>query len=122
MMKYTLVLFLLFAGFTLSAQEVISTQGDSYINGNGSIDFTIGEVIIDTGTDGSIFLTQGFHQITQGCIGDFNSDGEINISDLLFLLAESGCTGTCGADLNQNGSVGADDLLIFLSLFGTSCT
>jgi len=38
---------------SVSAQEVLSTQGDSYMNGTGSIDFTIGEVIINTGTDGS---------------------------------------------------------------------
>ena len=48
--------------FTLTAQEVISTQGDSYSNSSGSIDFTIGEVIISTGTDGTNDITQGFHQ------------------------------------------------------------
>lgn len=45
-----------------SAQEVVSTQGDSYSNGSASVDFTIGEVIIDTGSDGSNDVTQGFHQ------------------------------------------------------------
>jgi len=46
----------------VSAQEVVSTQGDSYTNSSGSIDFTLGEVVINTGTDGSNDLTQGFHQ------------------------------------------------------------
>ena len=45
---------------SVSAQEVVSTQGDSYSNASGSIDFTIGEVIITTGTDGTNDLTQGF--------------------------------------------------------------
>ena len=44
MKKITLVLFSLFATLTVSAQEVVSTQGDSYSNASGSIDFTIGEV------------------------------------------------------------------------------
>ena len=56
------MLFSLFATLSVSAQEVVSTQGDSYSNASGSIDFTIGEVIIDTGTDGTNDLTQGFHQ------------------------------------------------------------
>ena len=47
---------------SVSAQEVVSTQGDSYSNSSGSIDFTIGEVIISTGTDGTNDITQGFHQ------------------------------------------------------------
>jgi hypothetical protein len=53
-------LFLLTA--SLSAQEVISTQGDSYNNGSNEIDFTIGETVIETVSDGTNTLTQGFHQ------------------------------------------------------------
>ena len=60
MKRHTLVLFSLLATGTVSAQEVVSSQGDSY--SNGSIDFTLGEVIIATGTDGTNDLTQGFHQ------------------------------------------------------------
>jgi hypothetical protein len=44
MKKNTLVLFPLFAVFFVSAQEVVSAQGDSY--SNASIDLTLGEVII----------------------------------------------------------------------------
>jgi hypothetical protein len=47
---------------TSFAQEVVSTQGDSYSNSSGSIDFTIGEVVINTVSDGTNDLTQGFHQ------------------------------------------------------------
>ena len=43
-MKNTIVLFSLLTTLSVSAQEVVSTQGDSYSNGTGSIDFTIGEV------------------------------------------------------------------------------
>ena len=50
--------------FTINvfSQEVISTQGDSYSNASGKIDFTIGEIVTNTETDGANDLTQGFHQ------------------------------------------------------------
>ena len=64
---------LLFGVLTLSlnslGQEVISTQGDSYTNASGSIDFTIGEVVINTVTDGTNDLTQGFHQTNWNFLG-----------------------------------------------------
>jgi len=69
MKKHILVLSSLFTLTAASAQEVISTQGDSYSTTNGSIDFTIGEVVIDTGTDGTNDLTQGFHQTNWNFLG-----------------------------------------------------
>ena len=36
------------AAFAASAQEVVSSQGETYSNANGSIDFTVGEVIVNT--------------------------------------------------------------------------
>lgn len=69
MKKNILVLFLFFASLAVSAQEVVATQGDSYSNAIANIDFTIGEVIIDTGTDGTNDLTQGFHQTNWNFVG-----------------------------------------------------
>jgi hypothetical protein len=69
MKRHTLVLFSLLTTVTVSAQEVVSTQGDSYSNASANIDFTIGEVIIDTGTDGNNDLTQGFHQTNWNFVG-----------------------------------------------------
>ncbi len=65
----TIVMFSLLYATTISAQEVVSTQGDSYSNANGSIDFTVGEAIINTGTDGTNDLTQGFHQTNWNFLG-----------------------------------------------------
>ena len=81
MKKHTLVLFSLFASISVSAQEVIATQGDSYSNASANIDFTIGEVIIDTGTDGTNDLTQGFHQTNWNFLGveDFAPNYEATI-------------------------------------------
>jgi len=64
-----------------SAQEVVSTQGDAYSNASGTIDFTVGEVVINTGTDGSNDLTQGFHQTNWNFLGmeDFAPNIEASI-------------------------------------------
>ena len=81
MKKNTLVLFSLFASISVSAQEVVSTQGDSYTNASANIDFTIGEVVINTGTDGTNDLTQGFHQTNWNFLGleDFAPDYQVTI-------------------------------------------
>ena len=50
------------AANSMFAQQVISSAGETYSNINGSIAFTIGEVVIFTGTNGTTNLTQGFHQ------------------------------------------------------------
>ena len=69
MKRTTFLLFSLFATITASAQEVVSTQGDSYSTASANIDFTIGEVVINTGTDGTNDLTQGFHQTNWNFLG-----------------------------------------------------
>ena len=69
MKRHTLVLFLFFASLAVTAQEVVSTQGESYSNASANIDFTIGEVIIATGTDGTNDITQGFHQTNWNFLG-----------------------------------------------------
>ncbi len=69
MKKHTLVLFALLTTITVTAQEVVATQGDSYSNASGNIDFTIGEVVINTGTYGTNDLTQGFHQTNWSFVG-----------------------------------------------------
>ena len=64
------MLFSLFAAISVYAQEVVATQGDSYSNTSGSIDFTIGEVITATGSNGAADITQGFHQTNLNCAID----------------------------------------------------
>jgi len=55
------------------------------------------------------------------CPGDFNSDGAINVNDVLDLLAEFGCSEGCSTDMNGDGTVTTQDLLSFLSFFGEIC-
>ncbi len=57
------------SALNVNAQEVVSTQGDSYSTANGGVDFTIGETIINTETDGVTTLTQGFHQGLWNIVG-----------------------------------------------------
>lgn len=62
------------------SQEVISSQGDSYTNSSGSLDFTIGESVTFTGSDGTNDLTQGFHQSNWSFVGVDDQLPEIIIS------------------------------------------
>jgi hypothetical protein len=81
MKKHVLTLTALGIVCFVNAQEVVSTQGDSYSNGSGSIDFTLGEVIIATGTDGTNDLTQGFHQTNWNFLSveDFAPNYEVTV-------------------------------------------
>lgn len=69
MRKHVLTCCSIFALIAVNAQEVVSTQGESYSNASGSIDFTIGEVVIATNSNGSNDLTQGFHQTNWNFLG-----------------------------------------------------
>jgi plastocyanin len=54
-------------------------------------------------------------------VGDLNSDGIVNVSDLLILLSNWGACaelGPCPADLNGDGVVNVSDLLILLANWG----
>ena len=69
MKKKAILFFSLFPCLAVNAQQILSTQGDSYTNATASINFTIGELIIDTGTDGTNDITQGFHQTNWNFLG-----------------------------------------------------
>lgn len=57
----------------------------------------------------------------QPCVADLNSDGFVDVSDLLLLFANWGScprSATCPGDLNGDGSVDVSDLLILLGAWG----
>ena len=60
--------------FFCIGQQVISSRGGSHTNLNGSIHFTIGEVIVNTESDGNNTITQGFHQTNWTFAGVDNHD------------------------------------------------
>lgn len=62
MKKKLLPFGLLLLSASVNAQSVISTQGNSYTNASNTIDYTIGETVTATTSNGTNDLTQGFHQ------------------------------------------------------------
>jgi hypothetical protein len=62
-MKYSFIILILFlAGTVASAQQVISSNGDSKSAAALEVSWTLGEAVIETLIAGSNTLTQGFHQ------------------------------------------------------------
>lgn len=61
---------------------------------------------------------------SSGCGSDMNSDGVIDVNDLLGVLSGFGSNGADGSDINSDGVVDVNDLLGVLSDFGgtPSCT
>ena len=68
------------SGF-VNSPTVIGNSGETFIQDNYNLSFTIGEIAIQTFTQNQIILTQGFHQedyqITQ--INELNNNFDINI-------------------------------------------
>ncbi len=61
-MKQMIIPLCLFGSVTIYGQEVIASGGTSFSNSDGSIEWTIGEPVIETLENNSNFATQGFHQ------------------------------------------------------------
>lgn len=81
MKKQTLFVVSIFSMLSLAAQDVVATSGESYSTSSGTIDFTVGEVMIHTGTDGNNYLTSGFNQSNWNFVGveDFAPKYEVKI-------------------------------------------
>lgn len=66
---------------SVHAQEVISSQGNSYSNATHTIDYTIGEPVTATVSNGVNDLTQGFHQtnLTITSVEDLDANISVNL-------------------------------------------
>ena len=53
----------------------------------------------------------------EDCLGDINGDLDINVEDLLIVIAEWGET-SGPADINEDGIVNVNDLLIVIASWG----
>ncbi len=66
MKKLLLALVVTATGYTLNAQtlvrQVVASGGGYSSASSGSLSYTTGELVIETGTSGSFMLTQGFQQ------------------------------------------------------------
>jgi len=77
-----------------------------------------GLTLIDNDGDG---ICDAEDPDSSNCLGDFDNNGFIGVSDLLLLLPSFGCTVNCAADLDNDNQVATSDLLIFLTLYGDIC-
>ena len=72
--------FVLLTSSSLYAQEVVSSDGNYASNLNGSLSWTLGEVITETFEDQSSYLTQGFQQVSLGAAGSPNNMLDMGVS------------------------------------------
>lgn len=85
----------IFCGNLVFAQEVIGSAGETFSNGSLIVDYTLGETVIFTGSDGTNDLTQGFHQTKWQFVGveEFQISFEASVypnptSDLLIISVQ----------------------------------
>ena len=78
-----------------------------------------GNMDIDASEEIWNFFAQ--YQPVVGCPGDFNFDGFVDTSDVLFMLSDFGCLANCLTDMTNDDITGTVDLLVFLSVFGFPC-
>ena len=74
-----------------------------------------GECILDTDGDGE----PDCDAVT--CPADLNGNGSIEVSDVLILLSDFGCTTECIADIDGDGATNVNDVLLLLAAFGDDC-
>ncbi len=74
-----------------------------------------GECILDTDGDGE----PDCDAIT--CPADLNGNNTIEVSDVLILLSDFGCTSDCIADIDGDGATNVNDILLLLAAFGEDC-
>jgi len=60
--QLTIVFILLIIIGRASAQEVISSSGNSHENSSAQVAFTLGQLSIETYASSTVIVTQGFHQ------------------------------------------------------------
>ena len=59
---------------------------------------------------------------TLSCAEDINGNGTVEVSDVLLLLSDFGCTSDCtDADIDGDGAVSVADILLLLAAFGEGC-
>jgi hypothetical protein len=73
------VLILLLYPLNLLSQDIVTTSGQFDTNTTGSLSWTLGEIVSETITDGTSFLTQGFQQPYTENVGVFEQSNAPNI-------------------------------------------
>jgi hypothetical protein len=68
-MRHLILLFFFSNNLNFSAQELLSSAGENMQFSTGSMTFSIGEIITETGNEGNQFLTQGYCQPPHETVG-----------------------------------------------------
>jgi len=80
--------------------------------------------ILDGDNDGIARVDIGADEFNV-CEGDFDGDGDVDVSDLAVFVADFGrtdCSDDCEGNFNNDGDVGGSDLAVFAADFGrTDC-
>jgi len=71
---------------------------------------------VDNNCDGLVLADE-----TVDCPADVTGDGAVSVADILAVLGEFGCLGTCEGDVDGDGAVTVADILDILSMFGATC-
>ncbi|MBG81510.1 MAG: hypothetical protein CMJ39_12490 [Phycisphaerae bacterium] len=95
-------------------QSYYSGIYDLPVTGGETYFVRIGGWLADTG-EGTLNITFEPEAIP----GDLDGDGDVDVNDILLLLADFGCTGTCQGDVDGNGEVNVSDILILLANWTT---
>ena len=84
-------------------------------------DMSMGNLVMNAMWNDTVTCAVHHHITLNPMTGDFDLDGHVGVQDILVVLSELSCIGTCTTDLNGDGSVGTIDLLALLTLVGQSC-
>ena len=110
-----------FGTFTLEEVQTKDTDGWRILQGfGGSIeDFQPIPLMTPAPTQesGAIII---FMPTSQSCGGDFNSDGAVDLFDVLMFIAAFE-TGHPSADLDADGEITFFDLIVFIGRFSSGC-
>lgn len=92
---------------------------DSKVGAFANINITAGPTCVFVAVSDTAIV------VSRGLPGDLDHDGDVDISDLAFLLSNFGCQGgvefPCPVDFDFNGDTDITDLAILLSNFGQTC-
>jgi CotH kinase protein/Lamin Tail Domain/Chitobiase/beta-hexosaminidase C-terminal domain/Divergent InlB B-repeat domain len=56
------------------------------------------------------------------CLGDFDNNGYIGVSDMMIFIGEYSCIESCQTDVTFDNQVNIDDLLFLLNIYGSFCS
>jgi len=104
----------------LTAHPNSIVEWDADCNGDGIVDY--GQILDGTFEDvngnGVPDCCEGGIPCSQCELADFNNDSQVNVQDVLALIAWWGPCTACDVDIDNNGDVNISDLLFVISEWG----